>query len=69
MEQTAILIFDIFVAPIRDNAILVLAALAFTLLDFLVGFVGAVIRGEVSRKATEASSWASSPSWSWRACT
>jgi phage-related holin len=45
-----VLVFEILIAPIRNNAILVIVALAFTLLDFLLGFAGAVIRGEVSSK-------------------
>lgn len=43
-------LFEIFIAPIRNNATLVLVALAFTLLDFVLGFFGAVIRKEVSSK-------------------
>lgn len=48
MEPIAL--FEVFTAPIRDNVILVLVALAFILLDFLLGFIGALIRGEVSSK-------------------
>lgn len=43
--------FEVFITPIRDNATLVIVALSFTLLDFLLGFTGAVIRKEVSSKA------------------
>lgn len=43
-------LFEVFTAPIRDNVVLVLVALAFILLDFILGFTGAVIRREVSSK-------------------
>lgn len=45
-----VLVFEIFIEPIRNNVVLVLAALAFTLMDFLLGFIGAVLREEVSSK-------------------
>ena len=43
-------LFELFSAPFRDNSTLVLVALGLTLLDFVLGFSGAVVRREVSSK-------------------